>query len=92
MASIRRWIVRGRVQGVAFRAFTRRAARELGVRGWVRNQPDGSVEIRVSGADTDLEQLLTRVRRGPVAARVEEIEETSLSTDDDFSAGFDIVF
>ena len=69
-----RVIVRGRVQGVAFRAYTREAARRAGVRGWVRNRPDGSVEAAFEGARGAVEAMLGFVRRGPRAARVDAVE------------------
>ena len=67
----RRALVCGRVQGVGFRFFAERAARELGLRGWVRNLPDGSVETLVEGDDAAIEQYLQRLRRGPAGARVD---------------------
>jgi acylphosphatase len=69
-----RVIVRGRVQGVAFRAWTADEARRAGVAGWVRNRPDGSVEAAFEGARSGVERLLAFVRRGPRAARVEGVE------------------
>ncbi|HSQ99879.1 MAG TPA: acylphosphatase [Sphingomicrobium sp.] len=65
--------VAGRVQGVFFRAWTRDLARQLGVTGWVRNCPDGSVEAHVEGEEQDLERLVDRMRGGPRAAEVTEI-------------------
>jgi len=69
-----RVIVRGRVQGVAFRAFTADEARRAGVAGWVRNRPDGSVEAAFEGARGAVEALLAFVRRGPRSARVDDVE------------------
>ena len=69
-----RVIVRGRVQGVAFRAFTVDEARRAGVAGWVRNRPDGSVEAAFEGAPRAVEALLAFVRRGPRSARVDDVE------------------
>jgi len=62
--------VQGRVQGVFFRAATRRLARRLGLTGWVRNRSDGSVEVLAEGRRDTLEQLLDWWRRGPSGARV----------------------
>lgn len=66
--------VRGRVQGVSFRYYTLDEARRLGLQGWVRNLPDGSVEVTAEGPRTDLEKLLAFVRHGPPAARVADVQ------------------
>ncbi|SDL62460.1 acylphosphatase [Halarsenatibacter silvermanii] len=66
--------ISGRVQGVGFRAFTRRNARRLGVRGWVKNLADGRVEAVLYGEKSDVEELLTRIKTGPSLAEVEDIE------------------
>ena len=68
-----RYIVRGRVQGVGFRWFARKAAGELGLRGWVRNLPDGSVEVLAAGPADALASLEQRLRNGPPSARVSEV-------------------
>jgi len=65
----------GRVQGVGFRWWTRRTAEELGLRGTVRNCRDGSVEIHAEGGDDAMESFARRIRSGPSAARVDEVEE-----------------
>jgi acylphosphatase len=67
-------LVRGVVQGVGFRWYTKSRARELGVAGWVRNLPDGSVEVWAEGAATAVADLLRWLERGPPAARVETVE------------------
>ena len=64
--------VLGRVQGVGFRAFTEDCARRLGLRGYVRNLLDGSVEARAEGAREDLEVFVREVRRGPALSRVDD--------------------
>jgi acylphosphatase len=66
-------VVQGRVQGVGFRYYAARAARELGVSGWVRNLPDGSVETLVEGDAAAVEGYLDRLRRGPSASRVDGV-------------------
>jgi acylphosphatase len=67
------WIVVGKVQGVGFRWFVREQARRWGVRGWVRNRPDGSVEIAASGPAESLDGLLAAVKRGPEGAAVSDV-------------------
>jgi acylphosphatase len=67
-------IVTGLVQGVNFRWFTQRHAADLGLRGWVRNRPDGSVEFVAEGTRADLERLLDFIRVGPSMAVVENVE------------------
>src|SRR5579863_3558427 len=71
----RRFIVRGRVQGVGFRWFVEREAHILGITGWVRNNADGSVEILAQGSRDQLFGLRSRLREGPRAARVDGLEE-----------------
>lgn len=80
----RRVIVRGRVQGVGFRWFVVRNAQALGVRGSVRNRPDGTVEAILRGERSeDVEALIDRIREGPSTARVEgiDVEATELEED-----------
>jgi acylphosphatase len=74
-------VVRGRVQMVGFRAFAAAAADQLGVSGWVRNRPDGAVEVLAQGAPESVQALVQRLRRGPAAARVETCEETPVGID-----------
>ena len=69
-----RVVVGGRVQGVGFRFFTRREAERLGVRGWVRNRDDGSVEAHFEGDDAAVDTLIACVRRGPSHAAVSRLE------------------
>lgn len=70
----RRLRIHGRVQGVFFRQWTAEKARALGVRGWVRNRLDGSVELVAHGEAEALEALAAACRTGPPAAKVERIE------------------
>jgi len=65
--------IRGRVQGVFFRAETADQAVALGLKGWVRNRRDGSVEVVAEGEKDRIEQLLAWCRQGPTLARVSEI-------------------
>jgi len=67
-------IVRGRVQGVAFRHYTCQRAQELGVTGWVRNLPDGAVEGLFEGDDRAVATLVEWCRSGPPAARVDRLD------------------
>jgi len=67
-------IVRGMVQGVFFRSYTREWARELGVKGWVRNLPDGSVEAIFEGEEGRVKEIIERCRKGPPLAVVEKVE------------------
>ena len=71
----KRYIVRGRVQGVGFRWFVEHEARQLGVNGWVRNNVDGTVEVLAIGNEQQLATLKQRLQRGPRAARVDEVQE-----------------
>jgi acylphosphatase len=72
----RRFIVKGRVQGVGFRYFAIRAARHLRVVGTVRNMPDGSVEAIAEGTPEALSEFRTQLARGPSSARVMAVDET----------------
>jgi acylphosphatase len=75
MARVGRHVrVIGRVQGVFFRAWTQRQANELGVTGWVRNCPDGSVEANLSGGESAVRQLIDRLHDGPPSAVVNRVE------------------
>jgi acylphosphatase len=67
-------VVSGRVQGVWFRASAREEALRLGLRGWVRNLPDGRVEAVVEGEEQALRQMLAWCRSGPPGARVDQAD------------------
>ena len=66
--------IRGRVQGVYFRASAQREARRLGVVGWVKNRPDGSVEIVAEGEEEAIRELYGWAQKGPSAARVDRVD------------------
>lgn len=85
-----RWIVRGRVQGVFYRAFTRQTARHLGLPGWAKNLPDGTVEVRVSGTSEELDRLRNRLSQGPRAARVAGIDEHELTDPEPLPEVFEV--
>ncbi len=70
----RRYLVRGRVQGVGFRWFVEREAHLLQVAGWVRNNSDGTVEVLAQGTREQLAGLHSRLREGPRASRVDNVE------------------
>ena len=65
--------VTGRVQGVSFRWYTQERARQLGVVGWVRNEPDGSVLLHAEGDDDAVDALVAWCRTGPSMARVADV-------------------
>ncbi|WP_372622950.1 acylphosphatase [Falsiroseomonas sp.] len=79
--------IEGRVQGVGYRDWMIREANRLGLHGWVRNRPDGSVQALVDGDEGAVRTLLTACRRGPALARVDRIEER-LAADPPAEPGF----
>ena len=87
VAVARRVTVNGRVQGVFFRAWTKEQADGLGLAGWVRNCPDGSVEALISGDAAAVAAMIERMRRGPPGAAVEGLTEEP----DDRCAGEEFV-
>lgn len=66
--------ITGKVQGVGFRANTRREARKLGLTGWVRNLSDGSVEVVAEGEKKDIDSLFSWAKQGPRLANVKNVE------------------
>ena len=66
--------VKGRVQGVYFRASAQREARRLGLTGWVKNRADGSIEILAEGEEVAIRDLYGWAQKGPGAARVDRVE------------------
>lgn len=81
--------ITGRVQGVSYRAWTEDAAAELGLRGWVRNRRDGSVEAVFSGSDAAVTEMLARCKAGPPAAHVDGVAVTERPAGGDLPKGFD---
>ena len=74
----KQYLVRGRVQGVGYRWFALRSAERLGIRGRVRNLPNGDVEVRAEAEEQLLVSFKEELRRGPDAARVSEVIEQDL--------------
>lgn len=83
--------VTGVVQGVGFRWFVRERARRLGLAGWVRNLPDGSVEVSASGDAGQLELLRGELVRGPNGARVEAVTDLPAPADEQLPNPFNIL-
>jgi acylphosphatase len=77
---IRHVVIRGRVQGVGYRAFTEDTAIDHGLAGWVRNRRDGGVEAVFAGAPDRVAEMLEACRRGPPGSRVHSMEEREGTT------------
>jgi acylphosphatase len=69
-------IVHGHVQGVSFRYYAAKEAARLGLRGWVRNLPDGTVELKAEGDPAALDAFVSWLHHGPPAARVDHVDTT----------------
>ena len=80
--------VTGRVQGVSFRWYAAREATRLGLAGWVRNEPDGSVRAHAEGPDDAVHEFVAWCRQGPPAARVEQVSTSDV--DASGATSFDI--
>ncbi|WP_428234901.1 acylphosphatase [Gracilimonas sp.] len=81
----------GRVQGVGFRHFTKTKARSLGVKGWVRNLPDGRVEAVFEGDEKLVDQLIEKCKKGPRSAYVQSIDVEEEKSDESYTS-FDVKF
>jgi acylphosphatase len=79
-------VITGRVQGVGYRIWAERKALSLGIRGWVRNRHDGSVELLATGSDGALASLIQACRQGPRGAAVTDV--IIADAEDDGSVGF----
>ncbi len=79
--SIRQVVIRGKVQGVGFRAWVEHQARAHGLEGWVRNRRDGSVEALFSGPAEIIAEMTALCRRGPSLARVEAVTDEAAGVD-----------
>ena len=86
-ATTKKLRIHGEVQGVFYRAWSAETARGLGVRGWVRNRRDGTVEMLVEGEEEAVQRLIALCREGPPAARVERIDVED--TAEEAPAGFE---
>ena len=82
MTVYRHVVIRGRVQGVGYRAWTEVTALERGLEGWVRNRRDGSVEAVFSGSEDDVAAMIAQCRRGPPGARVDAIDQREPTADE----------
>jgi acylphosphatase len=85
-----RWIVSGRVQGVGFRWFVLRAARQTGATGWVRNLWDGRVEVMGQGTVSILHDLEMALEKGPMMSIVENVEKTEVTSEVSTFKSFEI--
>ncbi|MBT3400941.1 MAG: acylphosphatase [Rhodospirillaceae bacterium] len=83
-----RVVIRGRVQGVWFRAWTENVARDLCLDGWVRNRSDGSVEAVFAGPAAPIDRMIINCREGPPAAAVESVEEEWIDAEPLIGTGF----
>jgi acylphosphatase len=88
---IRQYRVEGRVQGVGFRWFVRREAARLGVAGWVRNNPDGSVEAVAHGTAEQLTEFEAALRRGPAMSKVTNLHVSEKVDEGGSASAFEIV-
>ena len=79
--AIRRVTIRGRVQGVGYRAFVEHQAMARDLEGWVRNRRDGSVEALFAGPAEVVSDMIALCRRGPSSARVDDVQEEPASSD-----------
>jgi acylphosphatase len=84
-----RFLVSGRVQGVGYRLFAARAARDLGITGFARNLDNGQVEVVGQGSDEDLRRFEALLRQGPRGGRVETIGSSGATFDSGLQ-GFEI--
>jgi len=79
-------LVSGRVQGVYFRMFTQNKAKQLEIKGYARNLPDGRVEIIAEADNNSIEKFIQWCHKGPVTARVDHAEITELESDEVFTS------
>ncbi|MFZ2959977.1 MAG: acylphosphatase [Candidatus Ozemobacteraceae bacterium] len=75
-------VIHGDVQGVGFRGFTRRHAELLGVKGWVRNRPDGTVEAMIEASPAAVDRMIDILRTGPRFSTVDRLETVLEESDE----------
>lgn len=80
--------IHGRVQGVYFRKFTHHKANQLGVTGWVKNLPDGSVEALAQAEEAILQEFIDWCHKGPITARVDRVDVITLAPNEDLITFF----
>ena len=85
-----RYCVRGRVQGVGFRWFVMGVAQHLGLQGYVRNLPDGTVEVVARGTPEAVDELERALARGPASARIDGVEKLEVTHEIKLSKSFDV--
>lgn len=88
----RRYLVRGRVQGVGFRYFVQRLAREMGMTGWVRNLPSGEVEVLAFGGESQQVTFSERLRSGHPFAKVTNVDITEIFDEKNCATDFEITY
>lgn len=84
------FIISGRVQGVGFRYFTYRTAKNLDIKGWVQNLRDGTVEAVISGSKKNVSEMIGKLKEGPPSANVQDIEEVDKPANTDHLEDFSI--
>jgi acylphosphatase len=82
-------IAEGRVQGVGYRWFVQKSATKLGLNGWVRNLPNGTVELEAEGDSEILNRLMEEIKQGPVGAIVQELKVTRIDLSNASECRFD---
>jgi len=92
MEQARRYLVRGLVQGVGFRFFVERTARQLDLGGYVMNRRDGRVEVYAIGPPDRLRELKSRLEIGPGAAHVQGVDEEEAPPEERYRKGFTVEF
>jgi len=88
----KRYYVSGMVQGVGYRYFAQRAAKRLGLAGYVRNLRDGRVEVYAIGGPEALIKLRVELERGPCSARVSSVTEEEAALDPEFTRAFSVEY